>query len=68
LLACNKPVAWPPITAYLLVFSSKSTFERFDDELTENAAKVVMLVRALDEYGPQTSDKGAAQHVAKPEW
>ncbi len=44
----------------LLVSSAKSAFDRFDDELTQNAARVVMLDRALDEYGPQTSAIRAA--------
>lgn len=39
----------------LLVSSAKSSFDKFDDELTQNAAKIVMLDRTLDEYGPQTS-------------
>ena len=39
----------------LLVSSSKSSFDKFDDELTQNAARIVMLDRTLDEYGPQTS-------------
>ncbi len=37
----------------LLVSSAKSSFDRFDDELTQDAARVVMLDRTLDEYGPQ---------------
>jgi hypothetical protein len=40
----------------LLVSSASSSFARFDDELTQNAARVVMLDRTLDEYGPQTRD------------
>ncbi len=40
----------------LLVSSAKGSFDRFDDELTQNAARVVMLDRTLDEYGPQTRD------------
>lgn len=44
----------------LLVSSAQSSFDRFDDELTQNAARVVMLDRALAEYGPQTSDIRAA--------
>jgi len=40
----------------LLVSSAKSSFDRYDDELTQNAARVVMLDRALDEYGPETSE------------
>jgi hypothetical protein len=37
----------------LLVSSAKDSFDRYDDELTQNAARVVMLDRTLDEYGPQ---------------
>jgi hypothetical protein len=40
----------------LLVSSAKGSFDRFDDELTQNAARVVMLDRTLDEYGAQTDD------------
>jgi hypothetical protein len=40
----------------LLVSSAKGSFDRFDDELTQNAARVVMLDRTLDEYGPQARD------------
>lgn len=40
----------------LLVSSAKTNFDRFDDELTQNAARIVMLDRTLDEYGPETSD------------
>ncbi len=40
----------------LLVSSASSSFGRFDDELTQNVARVVMLDRALDEYGPQAKD------------
>lgn len=40
----------------LLVSSASSSFGRFDDELTQNAARVVMLDRTLDEYGPQAKD------------
>ncbi len=40
----------------LLVSSAKGSFDRFDDELTQNAASVIMLDRTLDEYGPQTSE------------
>jgi hypothetical protein len=40
----------------LLVSSAKSNFDRFDDELTQNAARIVMLDRTLNEYGPETSD------------
>ena len=40
----------------LLVSSASSSFGRFDDELTQNAARIVMLDRTLAEYGPQTND------------
>jgi len=40
----------------LLVSSANSVFDRFDDELTQNSAKVVMLDRTLDEYGPQADE------------
>ena len=40
----------------LLVSSASSSFGRFDDELTQNAASIVMLDRTLAEYGPQTND------------
>ena len=40
----------------LLVSSAKSSFDRYDDELTQNAARVVMLDRTLDEYGPKADD------------
>ncbi len=40
----------------LLVSSAKGSFDRFDNELIQNAAKIVMLDRALDEYGPETDD------------
>lgn len=40
----------------LLVSSAKDNFDRYDDELTQNAARVVMLDRTLDEYGPETDD------------
>jgi hypothetical protein len=39
----------------LLVSSAKNSFDRFDDELVQNSARVVMLDRTLDEYGPQTN-------------
>lgn len=38
----------------LLVSSAKGSFDRFDSELIQNATKIVMLDRALDQYGPQT--------------
>ena len=40
----------------LLVSSAKGSFDRFDNELIQNAANIVMLDRALDEYGPETDD------------
>ena len=40
----------------LLVSSANSSFARFDDELTQNAARVIMLDRTLDEYGPSTRE------------
>lgn len=44
----------------LLVSSAKSSFDRFDDELTQNSARIIMLDRTLGEYGPQTGDIRAA--------
>ena len=38
----------------LLVSSASASFGRFDDELTQNAARFVMLDRTLAEYGPRT--------------
>lgn len=40
----------------LLVSSASSSFGRFDDELTQNAARLVLLDRTLAEYGPETRD------------
>jgi hypothetical protein len=40
----------------LLVSSAKGAFDRFDAELTQNSAKVVMLDRTLREYGPETNE------------
>jgi hypothetical protein len=40
----------------LLVSSAKDNFTRFDDELTQNTARVIMLDRILSEYGPQTDN------------
>lgn len=34
--------------------SAKGSFDRFDNELTQNAANIVMLDRTLLEYGPET--------------
>jgi hypothetical protein len=39
----------------LLVSSAKGSFDRFDGELTQNSAKVVMLDRTLREYGPEAN-------------
>jgi hypothetical protein len=44
----------------LLVASASSDFQRYDDELTQNAARVVMLDRTLQEYGPEADDIRAA--------
>lgn len=40
----------------LLVSAAKGSFDRFSDELTENAARVLLLDRALAEYGPETGE------------
>jgi hypothetical protein len=39
----------------LLVSSAKQSFDRMGDELTQTAAKVVLLDRALLQYGPDTA-------------
>ncbi len=44
----------------LLVASASNSFSRYDDELTQNAARVVMLDRTLQEYGPETNNIRAA--------
>jgi len=40
----------------LLVSSAKSSFDRFNDELMQQAAKFVLLDRTLAQYGPETKD------------
>ncbi|HEY2773796.1 MAG TPA: hypothetical protein VGK20_07065 [Candidatus Binatia bacterium] len=40
----------------LLISAAKTSFDRIDDELTDNAAKVLMLDRTLAEYGPATKE------------
>ena len=36
----------------LLISSAKSSFDKMDSELVENAARVISLDRALANYGP----------------
>jgi hypothetical protein len=38
----------------LLIASAKGSYDRFGDEFTQTAAKVVMLDRTLAQYGPET--------------
>jgi hypothetical protein len=40
----------------LLISSAKSSFDKMDSELVENAARVISLDRALANYGPETRD------------
>jgi CDP-diglyceride synthetase len=40
----------------LLISSAKGTFDQVNNELTQAAAKVVLLNRALAQYGPETDD------------
>ena len=40
----------------LLIASAKGAYDRVNDEVTQTAAKVVMLDRALAQYGPETTD------------
>jgi len=40
----------------LLISSAKSSFDRMDDELLENAARAISLDRALADYGPETKE------------
>ena len=47
----------------LLIASAKSSFDRVDDEFDQTAVKVVMLDRALANYGVQTED--ARQQLRK---
>jgi hypothetical protein len=40
----------------LLISSAKSSFDRFNDELVQTAAKAVLLDRVLADYGPETRE------------
>jgi hypothetical protein len=40
----------------LLVASSKSTYDRVNDQVTTTAASIMLLDRALAQYGPQTNE------------
>ena len=40
----------------LLISSAKGSFDRINNELVENAAKVLMVDRLLRDYGPEASD------------
>jgi hypothetical protein len=40
----------------LLISSAKSSFDREDDELVQNAARAISLDRALADYGPETKE------------
>lgn len=40
----------------LLIASAKTSFDRINDEVTQTAAKVVLLDRALANYGPETKE------------
>lgn len=40
----------------LLISSAKSSFDRINNELVESAARVVLLDRALADYGPDTAE------------
>lgn len=40
----------------LLISSAKTSFDRMDEEIVENAARVVSLDRMLADYGPETKD------------
>ncbi len=40
----------------LLISSAKSSFDRFNDELAQSAAKAVLLDRVLADYGPETRE------------
>lgn len=46
----------------LLISSSKSYFDRMNEELVQNAARVVFLDRTLADYGPETKE---ARHQVK---
>lgn len=48
----------------LLVSSAQTNFDRINDELMENAAGVLMLDRALAEYGPEAAEaRGMLKHL-----
>jgi hypothetical protein len=40
----------------LLVSSAKGTFDQVSDEITQNAVNIIMLDRALAEFGPETRE------------
>jgi hypothetical protein len=40
----------------LLISSAKTSFDRMDEEIVENAARVVSLDRMLADYGPETKE------------
>jgi len=44
----------------LLISSAKGTFDRVNDELVQNAARVLTIDHLLGEYGPQTRELRAA--------
>jgi len=48
----------------LLIASAKSNFDRISDEVTQTAAKVVMLDRSLARYGPETKEARHLLHSA----
>ncbi len=50
----------------LLISSAQDSFDRFDNELIQNAANIVTLDRALDEYGPETQDIRVLLKTDKP--
>jgi hypothetical protein len=47
----------------LLVASSKSTYDRVNDQVTTTAASIVLLDRALAQYGPQTNEVRRSLHA-----
>ena len=40
----------------LLISSAKSSFDRINDELVQNAARIVEIDRTLADYGPDTAE------------
>lgn len=48
----------------LLIASAKTTFDKIKDEVTQSAAKVVQLDRALALYGPETKEARDLLHGA----